>query len=122
MTTQTDWLEESLRFAVPLHIADLHQRASALPGDYATNVRALCTRLVEDSPTGSTTSAQLIGTLGDSMFGESRPGRATALHNVLARGLAGTALTTPNGATYRQQHWCNPHGCTCTTQQKENVK
>ena len=113
MSVQTDWLEESLAFAVPLHMDDLDRRASAMPGNYATNVRALCTRLVEDSPTGSTTSAQLIGTLGDALLGESRPGRATALHNVLARGLAGTALTTPNGATYRNHHWHNPMGCTC---------
>lgn len=113
MTTQTDWLEESLRFAVPLHIADLHQRAKNMPGNYQDNVRQLCTRLVENSPTGAATTPSLIGTLGDSMFGESRPGRAGALHNALARGLAGTALTTPNGATYRQQHWCNPAGCTC---------
>ena len=119
MTTQTDWLEESLRFAVPLHIADLHKRASALPGDYATNVRQLCTRLVENSPTGAATTPSLIGTLGDSMFGESRPGRATALHNALARGLAGTALTTPNGATYQGQHWHNPAGCTCNNERQE---
>ena len=120
MTVQTGWLEEALSFAVPLHIADLDRRATNMPGDYATNVRQLCTRLVDNSPTGSTTSAQLIGTLGDAMLGESKPGRAGTLHNALARGLAGTALTTPNGATYRQQHWCNPHGCTCNKERQDD--
>jgi hypothetical protein len=117
---------EHLRFTVPFCVADLdHSARTARPvADWdltyedriqhrlAQIGRELGAQLGGREPQESL--ASLIGAAGDSMFGESKPGTAATVAMAVAWCIAGIALTSEGGATWRGMHWCHPGGCTCT--------
>lgn len=89
--TQRMVLMETLRIAVPLHMAKLQR----LPVEH---LLALAAR-----------DAETVGTHGDDLqYGGKHCAPA---FNALARGLAITALTAWGGVTWQGLHWCRTPGC-----------
>ncbi|MCZ0984274.1 hypothetical protein O1L60_46810 [Streptomyces diastatochromogenes] len=87
-------LVETLRLAVPLHIAELRDRP--------TNVLvAIAGR-----------SASVVGSMGDVLqFHSPKRGAAAEAFNALARGLAAAAIVTHGGVTFAGSHWCTVDAC-----------
>lgn len=109
-------LVESLRYAVPLAILELHaQHPDGVPG----------WKLRQD--------AARIGTYGDYLTvidgrrGMSRAPKRTAsqldsfalAHNAFVRGLAALTLMTPGGVTFAGLHWCTVPHPDCPTPPRE---
>lgn len=109
----TPELQESLLTLIPVLMDNLDHQAHQMGGDYTENVLNLARYLPDNSPSGSRTTAMALATTGDSLFGESKPGRAATTHYTLALAIAALALTNPNGVTKLGIHVCNPNGCTC---------
>ncbi|MFI1225983.1 hypothetical protein ACH4UK_28270 [Streptomyces sp. NPDC020884] len=87
-------LVETLRLAVPLHIAELR--------DHPTEALvAIASR-----------SASVVGSRGDVLqFHSPKRGAAAEAFNALARGLAAAAIVTHGGVTFAGSHWCTVPAC-----------
>lgn len=84
-------LRETLRLAVPLHMAELER----LPVDMLPGI--------------ASAAATVVGSHGDALqFGGKHCREA---FNALARGLAAAALTAPGGIDYLGAHWCATPAC-----------
>ena len=84
-------LAETLRLAVPMHMAALHGSPPRVLAAVAS------------------ASATVIGSHGDDLqFGGQH---CAAAFNALARGLAAAALTAEGGADYAGLHWCADPWC-----------
>ncbi|MFI2613188.1 hypothetical protein [Kitasatospora sp. NPDC018614] len=87
-------LVETLRLAVPLHIAELRDR----PTDVLVAI--------------ASKSASVVGSKGDVLqFHSPKRGAAAEAFNALARGLAVAAIVTHGGVTFAGAHWCTVHAC-----------
>ncbi|MFF4188452.1 hypothetical protein ACFYZ9_35165 [Streptomyces sp. NPDC001691] len=87
-------LVETLRLAVPLHIAELR-------GHPTDVLIAIAGR-----------SASVVGSKGDVLqFHSPKRGTAAEAFNALARGLAAAAIVTHGGVTFAGSHWCTVHAC-----------
>jgi len=87
-------LVETLRLAVPLHIAELRDR----PTDVLVAI--------------ASQSASVVGSKGDVLqFHSPKRGAAAEAFNALARGLAAAAIVTHGGVTFAGSHWCTVHAC-----------
>ncbi|MEV8335072.1 hypothetical protein [Streptomyces niveus] len=87
-------LVETLRIAVPLHIAELSRLKPA----------ALQRLAVE--------AAGVIGSKGDVLqFVSPKKGEAAQAFNALARGLAAASLIAWGGVTFAGLHWCTVRAC-----------
>lgn len=131
------WLDEHLACAVPLTMCDLDRRARRCGGDYPAHVCRIADADVRDlqvahgvvlpepvydedgQPTGTRNSptadslAMTVATMGDTLYGESKPGRAAVVVTALTLGLAAAALTQAGGVDFRGQHFCRRDGrCT----------
>lgn len=125
-TSAGGWMVDHLAFTVPWCIADLDHRARAARPvadwglSYADRVQHRLAQIGREL--GATAGGRepqrslpaLIGAMGDSLLGESKPGQAAAVGMAMAWGLAGVALLCDDGATFRGLHWCHPGGCSCT--------
>jgi hypothetical protein len=128
-----EWLTEHLRFTVPFCVAALnhHARMARPVADWELTYddhlqhrlsqigRELGVQLGGREPQQSL--ASLIGAAGDSMLGESKPGTAATVAMAAAWCIAGIALLSDDGATFRGLHWCRPDGCACPTAAVEEV-
>ena len=84
-------LVETLRLAVPMHMAELHGQPLGVLAGLASK------------------AATTIGSRGDDLqFGGRHCAQA---FNALARGLAAAALTAEGGADYAGLHWCADPWC-----------
>ncbi|WP_332758454.1 hypothetical protein [Streptomyces sp. MT206] len=87
-------LVETLRLAVPLHIAELRDR----PTDVLVAI--------------ASQSASVVGSKGDVLqFHSPKRGAAAEAFNALARGLAAAAIVTHGGVTFAGSHWCTVRAC-----------
>ncbi|MGW1815545.1 hypothetical protein ACWCQM_18535 [Streptomyces sp. NPDC002125] len=87
-------LLETLRLAVPLHIAELRDR----PTDVLVAI--------------ASESASVVGSKGDVLqFHSPKRGAAAEAFNALARGLAAAAIVTHGGVTFAGSHWCTVRAC-----------
>ncbi|MGW4550018.1 hypothetical protein ACWEN4_27285 [Streptomyces violaceorubidus] len=87
-------LLETLRLAVPLHIAELRDR----PTDVLVAI--------------ASQSASVVGSKGDVLqFHSPKRGAAAEAFNALARGLAAAAIVTHGGVTFAGSHWCTVRAC-----------
>lgn len=118
--TATFWLLEHLAFTVPLHMVDIDHRARqpiANPGPHSPRTyRERVERIGRDatglSAKGERTITAMLATQGDTLLGESAPGRGAALAAGLTVALAAAALTHEGGATFHGLHWCVQRPCT----------
>ncbi|MGC3954612.1 MAG: hypothetical protein QM804_10220 [Propionicimonas sp.] len=124
VSLNAEYLDEHLRFAVPLRMAKL-LRAHNINGipvrtiaelSHGQIVREYGLVVHRTAPWGDSDESpgedlySLIAVLGDSLFGQSRPGKAAAICAALTTALAAAAITHPDGVTWRDQHWCyQPH-------------
>ncbi|MFF1713550.1 hypothetical protein [Streptomyces sp. NPDC058268] len=94
-STSIPWqLAETLRLAVPLHMAELRHLAPA--------------QLVA---IGSA-AASIIGSKGDVLqFPSQKRGATAEAFNALARGLAAAALVAEGGVLFAGLHWCTVDRC-----------
>ncbi|MFD8626664.1 hypothetical protein ACFV4E_22735 [Streptomyces hygroscopicus] len=89
--TQRMVLLETLRLAVPMHMAELRP----LEPSHRAEIASRC--------------ATVIGSHGDALqFGGKHCREA---FNALARGLAAAALTVPGGVDFLGAHWCTDPWC-----------
>lgn len=113
------WLLEHLAFTVPLHMADIDHRARQpirhpgplSPRTYAKRVDRIGRDATGLSAKGERTITAMLATQGDTLLGESAPGRGAALATGLAVALAAAALTHEDGATFHHLHWCVQRPC-----------
>ncbi|MGW7314716.1 hypothetical protein [Streptomyces sp. NPDC054865] len=92
--SQNPALIETLRLAVPLHMA-------SLSGLSASNLVEIATR-----------SASVVGSKGDVLqFHSPKRGAAAEAFNALAKGLAVAALVAWGGCTFLGVHWCTVPNC-----------